>query len=266
MSGEEDKNESASERLAAKTVFELIQREGEQELRRPPTSLWWSGVIAGIAISSSLATQAILHVELPDTPWRWPLENFGYCVGFVIVILGRMQLFTENTITPVLPIMANFSAKALSAMAVLWGIVLAANFAGTMIAALFADVAAFVTDEQLAAMLEISRHAVLSKSFGEVFVHAIPAGFYVAAIVWMLPSSKGFELWVIVIMTYLIAIGGFSHVIVGSAETFLLLLNGEIGIVGAFGGYLLPALLGNVIGGTVLFSLLAYAQVREELA
>ena len=266
MAGKDDDKANASERLQAKTVFELVQREGETELRRPPTSLWWSGVIAGIAISSSLLTQAILHVELPDSEWRWPLENFGYCIGFVIVILGRMQLFTENTITPVLPIMANFSAGALRDMGALWGIVLAANFAGTMIAAVFADIVAFTTDEQLAAMLEISRHAVLSKSFLEVFLRAVPAGFFVAAIVWMLPSSKGFELWIIVIMTYLIAIGGFAHVVVGSTETFLLLLNGEVGIVSAVGGYLLPALLGNIIGGTALFSALAYAQVREELA
>lgn len=265
MAGKDDDQGNASERLEAKTVFELIQREGEAELRRPPTSLWWSGVIAGIAISSSLLTQAILHVELPDSEWRWPLENFGYCIGFVIVILGRMQLFTENTITPVLPIMANFSARALRDMGALWGIVLAANFTGTMIAAVFADIVAFTTEEQLAAMLEISRHAVLSKSVMEVFLQAVPAGFFVAAIVWMLPSSKGFELWIIVIMTYLIAIGGFAHVVVGSTETFLLLLNGEVGVVGAVGGYLLPALFGNIIGGTALFSALAYAQVREEL-
>ena len=66
-------------------------------------------------------------------------------------------------------------------------------------------------------------------------------------------------------MTYLIAIGHFAHVIVGSAEVFLLLVDGEIGVVRAFMGYLFPALLGNVIGGTALFSVLAYAQVREEI-
>jgi formate/nitrite transporter FocA (FNT family) len=66
-------------------------------------------------------------------------------------------------------------------------------------------------------------------------------------------------------MTYLIAIGGFAHVIVGSAEAFLLLLDGQVGVLRAFAGYLLPALVGNIIGGTALFSLLAYAQVREEI-
>ena len=260
-----DSEENGSERLQAKTVYAVIQREGEKELNRPMKSLWWSGIIAGIAISTSVVTQGILRSELPASDARWLLENLGYSVGFVIVILGRMQLFTENTITPVLPIMADYSHRALGKMAGLWGVVLLANLIGTLVWALFADAIAFGTDAQLTGMLEIARHSVVGRSGLDVMLLAIPAGFYVAAIVWLLPSSKGFELWIIVILTWLIAIGDFAHVIVGSAEAFLLLIAGEIGVGHAFAGFLLPALAGNVIGGTVLFSMLAYGQVREEL-
>ena len=259
------KKEADSERLQAKTVYEIIRREGEKEIRRPVSSLWWSGFAAGLAISSSLVAEGMLHVVLPEGGWRLPLESFGYCVGFMIVILGRLQLFTENTITPVLPIMAEFSGAALTRMLRLWAVVLAANLAGTFTVALFARFVGFVTAEQLTAFYEISRHAVMSGTAAETLLLAIPAGFYVAALVWMLPSSKGFEIWIIVTMTYLIAIGGFAHVIVGSVEAFLLLLDGQIDFVHASTGYLLPALVGNVIGGTALFSLLAYAQVREEI-
>jgi len=265
MNDSDSQAANASERLQAKTVYAVIQREGERELERPPASLWWSGIIAGIAISSSVVTQGILHAELPESEWRWMIVNLGYCIGFVIVILGRLQLFTENTITPVLPIMADFSFAALRRMMMLWAVVLAANLAGTLVAALFADVVAFTTPEQLTGMLAVARHAVYSESAYDVLLHAIPAGFYVAAIVWMLPSSKGFELWIVVIMTYLIAIGGFAHVIVGAMECFLLMLEGELGVLAGIGSYLLPALVGNIIGGTALFSLLAYAQVREEI-
>ena len=258
-------NGSHSERLQAKTVYEVIQREGEKEMRRPASSLWWSGVIAGLAISSSVLSQATLNLTLPDTPWRWPIENLDYTVGFVLVILGRLQLFTENTITPVLPIMANFSMRALRKMMTLWAIVFAANLLGTFIAAIVSDLVGIVTQKQLDAMLEIARRAVLAKTPLETLLLGIPAGFYVAAIVWMLPNSKGFELWIIVIMTYLIAIGGFAHVVVGSMETFLLMVNGEIGVLAGVGGYILPALIGNILGGTALFSLLSYAQVREEI-
>lgn len=258
------KERDNGERLQAKTVYEVIQREGEKELKRPVGSLWWSGFAAGIAISTSVVAEAILHVALPESGWRPPLESFGYCVGFMIVILGRMQLFTENTITPVLPIMADFSRRSLLSMMRLWGVVLGANLAGTFTAAVFATLVGVATAEQLTAFYEISRHAVLSGTPIATLLLAIPAGFYVAALVWMLPSSKGFEVWIIIIMTYLIAIGGFSHVIVGSVEAFLLLLDGQAGVVQVL-GFLLPALVGNIIGGTALFSLLAYGQVREEI-
>jgi len=265
MGKDEEKGAAKSERLAPKTVYETIQLEGEKELDRPASSLWWSGFIAGLAISASLIAQGTLHNVLPASGWQQPIVYLGYCVGFIIVILGRLQLFTEDTITPVLPIMADFSSRALTRMLRLWGIVLAANLAGTFTAAAFTEIVSFASPEQLAASYEIARHATLDKFALEVFVLAIPAGFYIAALVWMLPSSKGFEIWVILIMTYLIAIGGFAHVIVGSTEVFLLLLDGQTGVVYAFGTYLLPALAGNIVGGTVLFSLLAYAQVREEI-
>ncbi len=260
---QEDVQESS--RLQAKTVYAVIQREGEEELERPVASLWWSGVAAGIAISTSVVAQGVLHAELPDTGWRPALESFGYCFGFVIVILGRLQLFTENTITPVLPLMADYSHRTLGLTARLWSLVFIANLVGTFVAAAFADFAGLATPEQLTAFQEISRHAIMDKTAREVLTHGIPAGFYVAALVWMLPSSKGFEIWVIIIMTYLIALGGFTHVIAGSMEAFLLLIDGQIGIGKTIAGFILPALIGNVIGGTALFSLLAYAQVREEI-
>jgi formate/nitrite transporter FocA (FNT family) len=265
MAKSDKKKEAASERLPAKSVYSVIQSEGEQELGRPAASLFWSGLVAGISISTSVLVEGILHSSLPDADWRGLVEGLGYSVGFLIVILGRQQLFTENTITPVLPIMARFSIESLRSMLKLWAIVLVANLAGTMIAVVFADLGALLSAEQLESMRAVSREAVAGKAAGNVFLSAIPAGFYIAALVWMLPSSKGFEFWVILMVTWIIAIGDFAHVIVGSAEAFLLLVNGELGIVAAFGGYLLPALAGNIIGGTALFSALAYAQVREEI-
>ena len=265
MAKNDKKEEAASERLPAKSVYSIIQREGEQELSRPAASLWWSGLVAGISISTSVLVEGILHAELPSAEWSGLVQGFGYSIGFLIVILGRQQLFTENTITPVLPIMARFSMANLRSMLKLWAIVLGANLVGTMAAALFVDLVALVSPEQLESMRAVSREAVTGKPPGEFFLRAIPAGFFIATLVWMLPSSKGFEVWVIVLITWIIAAGGFAHVIVGSAEAFLLLINGELGILSVFGGYLLPVLLGNIIGGTALFSALAYAQVREEI-
>src|SRR5689334_24730144 len=90
-------------------IYEVVRRLGEEEMERPATSLWWSGVAAGLSISFSLLAQAILQAHLPDAPWRPLVVGFGYCVGFLMVVLGRQQLFTESTITVVLPVFKHFN-------------------------------------------------------------------------------------------------------------------------------------------------------------
>src|ERR1700754_3745030 len=118
-------------------IYEVVRRLGEEEMERPAFSLWWSGVAAGLSISFSLLAQAILETHLPDAPWRVLVASFGYCVGFLMVILGRQQLFTESTITVVLPVLKDLHGENIWRMIRLWAIVLVANLAGTLFAALF---------------------------------------------------------------------------------------------------------------------------------
>ncbi|MDX1527841.1 MAG: formate/nitrite transporter family protein, partial [Gammaproteobacteria bacterium] len=66
-------------RLRPPVVYEIVRREGEEEMRRPLDSLWWSGIAAGLGITASLLAEGLLHHYLPDTPYRPVLENFGYC-------------------------------------------------------------------------------------------------------------------------------------------------------------------------------------------
>ena len=93
----------------------------------------------------------------------------------------------------------------------------------------------------------------------------IPAGFLIAALVWMLPTAKGSEVVVIIMFTWLIAAGGFTHVVAGSNEIFTLVMAGEMNIAVAFTHHIFPVLIGNVLGGTVLFALLAYGQIKQEI-
>src|SRR5207248_1547614 len=94
-----------------------------------------------------LLAQAILQRHLPDAPWRPLATGFGYCVGFLMVVLGRQQLFTENTLTVVLPVMAEFTLGNLARLGRMWGIVLAANIGGTLVAALFCSFAPVLSPE-----------------------------------------------------------------------------------------------------------------------
>jgi formate/nitrite transporter FocA (FNT family) len=241
-----------------------VRRLGEEEMARPVTSLWWSGLAAGLSISFSLLAQAILELHLPAAEWRPLVTSFGYSVGFVMVVLSRQQLFTENTITVVLPVMAQWSIVNLGRAARMWAVVLLANLAGTLFAAAFCSFAPVISADLKAQMLDISRH-ILGHGFLEATFRAVAAGFLMAAMVWLLPSSESGQFSVIVMMTYLIAAGGFMHVVAGSVEAFMLLCNGVANVQSVMLTFMAPALLGNIIGGTALFALLAYAQVMKEI-
>ena len=141
--------------LRSPMVYEIVRQEGEIELRRPVASLWWSGVAAGIAMFASVLAEGVLRYHLPDTPWRVLIEGFGYGVGFLIIVLGRLQLFTENTVTAVLPLLSEWSGARLGHTARLWGVVLAANIAGAFLTAALVSWGGLFHAMHVDAMLEL---------------------------------------------------------------------------------------------------------------
>jgi len=247
-----------------RVVHEIVRQQGIEELERPTASLVWSGVAAGVAIWLSLIAQAALMVRLPDSPWKPALAAFGYSVGFVVVILGRLQLFTESTIVAVLPLASNVSWRNLGRTLRLWGLVFGANMLGTLMVAIILPHAGLVSADQLHAMQDI---AGLLKELtpASAFARGIPAGFILATVAWLLPNARGQEIWIVTLLTYIVSLASFSHVIAGSAECWLLVTTGKASIGFAVFGFILPALCGNIIGGTGLFAVLAHAQVRSEL-
>ncbi|WP_400083823.1 formate/nitrite transporter family protein [Yoonia sp. R78084] len=250
--------------LAPRLIYEVIRREGEEELQRPAKSLIWSGIAAGLMISFSVLGEAILRTYLPDMPSRHLIENLGYSFGFLLVILGRLQLFTENTITTVFPLVAKPTLHMLTSVLKLWGIVLAANVVGALAAAsLFAFTPAIPSD-LLPAIAALSEHA-LGYDPATAFMRAIPAGILVAALVWMIPQSTHSVFWLIVAITWLIAAGDFAHIVAGSVEMWFLLVTGATTAGDAVLAFFLPVLAGNIVGGTLVFTMLAWGQVQEEI-
>ncbi|WP_298961764.1 formate/nitrite transporter family protein [uncultured Methylobacterium sp.] len=246
-------------------VHEVVRKQGEEELRRPNSSLFWSSAAAGIAITASVIAEGALHHKLPaDMLAKVVIADLGYTVGFLIVILGRLQLFTEQTIVTVLPLAVQPSLHKLAETGRLWAIVFAGNLIGTCAAAAILTFCHLTSPELLASMLDVSR-SLLHKAPLDILLQGIPAGFLIASVAWLRAASSGGEFWVICTLTYAIALGDFTHVVAGATEAFLLLFAGETSLGHAFGGMILPALIGNVIGGTGLFALLAHAQVRQEL-
>lgn len=260
---EEDSVAEAT-RLTARLIYEVIRRDGEEELERPSVSLIWSGLAAGILISLSVLGEAILRAHLPDVPVSFLIENLGYSLGFIVVIFGRMQLFTENTITTVLPVVAEPSRNNILRMARLWVLVLAANVVGAAIAAAFLGLTQVLGPDLRQIVLDLSHHATGMGAW-ESFLRAVPAGVLVAAIVWLMPSAQGNAFYIVLTFTWLIAAGDFTHVIAGSVEMWYLLLLGQMGATNAILEFFLPVLAGNIVGGTAIFALLAWAQVKNEV-
>ncbi|MDQ6622159.1 MAG: formate/nitrite transporter family protein, partial [Verrucomicrobiota bacterium] len=134
-SSAEKKDDEVQSRTAppGDVVYEAIYKEGEHELERGTTALALSGLAAGLSMGFSLFAEGVLRAHLPDAPWRPLITKFGYSLGFLIVILGRQQLFTKNTLTVILPLLKEKKLALLLNVARLWTIVLIANLIGAFI-------------------------------------------------------------------------------------------------------------------------------------
>ena len=251
--------------LRADQIFEIVRRDGLEELARPVASLFWSAVAAGLAIGFSVIAEAALTARLPaDMPGHGLVADLGYTIGFILVIMGRLQLFTENTITPVLPIMNAPSAANFSRLTRLWIVVLFGNVLGATVFAAFMMLTPAISAEMQDAIIKMSLHAA-EGGFWDVLVRGVGAGFLIAVLVWMLANMTTGELLTVFLVTYVIAAAEFSHVIAGSVEMAALMITGTFDAYQAIVGFWLPALIGNIIGGTALFAVLAYAQIKDEL-
>ncbi|MDC4883070.1 formate/nitrite transporter family protein [Acinetobacter baumannii] len=252
------------EKLSPRLVYEIIRRDGAEELDRPTAALIFSGIAAGLVISFSFVFKAIIASYIPtDAIWTDLITNFGYTIGFLIAILGHMQLFTENTITTVVPLFKPFTLDKLRAVGRLWGIVFLCNIIGTALASLFFLTTDLFTPNIDKALDELAHH-VASFSATQNLLKGVMSGLLIAALVWMLPSVSN-KFLVIFFMTYLIGLGDFTHVVVGSTEMSYLVWQGEASLGEYLFNFLIPTTMGNIIGGTGVFTLLIYGQVTEEL-
>jgi formate-nitrite transporter family protein len=260
-----DEQVQAAEHAApqALVIHEVVREEGELELRRRNVAFVWSGLAAGLSMGFSLLTLAILQSRLPTEPWRQLLDSFGYCVGFVIAILGRQQLFTESTLTAMLPLMVRRDGATLVSVLRLWGIVLGANLIGTIVfAALISPEQLF--DDNIHKALVLTAQGIFSDPVEYSFVKAILAGWLIALMVWLLPSARSARLFVILLLTYVVAVGRLPHVIAGSVEASFAVVKGYASAQQYLLHFLVPTLIGNTIGGVALVAFLNHAPLAPE--
>ncbi|RDT43029.1 formate/nitrite transporter family protein [Citrobacter freundii] len=249
----------------AMAIHEHIRQDGEKEMERDAMALLWSAIAAGLSMGASLLAKGIFHVQLEGVPRGFLLENLGYTFGFIIVIMARQQLFTENTVTAVLPVMQNPTLGNFGLLMRLWSVVLLGNIIGTGVAAWAFEHMPIFDEETRDAFVKIGMD-VMKNSPVEMFSNAIISGWLIATMVWMFPAAGAAKIVVIILMTWLIALGDTTHIVVGSVEILYLVFNGTLHWSDFFWPFALPTLAGNICGGTFIFALMSHAQIRNDMS
>ena len=249
----------------ARVIHELIRIDGERALERSIKAMAWSALGAGLSMGFSFFTMGILHSGLPEgAPWAKLVTGLGYTIGFIIVVLGRQQLFTESTLTAVLPLLTRRDMKTGWQVLRLWLVVLIFNIIGTFIFAwLISHPGLF--DDEINRSLRTLSHEAIKDPFWPMLIKAILAGWLIALIVWLIPGAGQSRLLLIMVLTYVVAIAHFSHIIAGSVESAFNVFTGYITFGEYFTRFMIPTLIGNMIGGVSLVGILNHAPVREEL-
>lgn len=253
------------EPLRGKEIHEIIRQEGEAELERDLGPLLWTGLAAGLSMGFSFTTQALLHAGLPDAAWRHLIASLGYSVGFVIIILGRQQLYTESTLTAVLPLLTKRDLPTGWATLRLWMAVLVANIAGTWLFAVALAWGHPLPPESGGSLARLADEAV-SGTFVRTLLRGVFAGWLIALMVWLLPSARSAKILVVVLITYLVSLARLPHIIAGSTEAAYAVLTGAHSIADYWAIFFAPTLIGNTIGGVCLVAILNHAPVAGEVS
>lgn len=242
----------------AKTILDTVITDGRNELERAKPGLALSGLSAGLNIS--LGAVAMAMVGAMTEGGMGPLAMAFYPIGFIIVVLGRAQLFTENTVTPVTVVFARY--RELGELLWFWTVVLAANLVGALI---FAVAAVYVELLPPAAntLLYDDVSTKLGYGFALAAVKGIFGGWIVALMAWLVAAVQDTISQIVIVwmLAILIPLLSLTHSIAGAAEVLIAVFAGEATWFQYLFSFQIPTTLGNIIGGVVLVAILNYGQV-----
>lgn len=242
-------------------VFARVLSSADHELDVSNRYLFWSALGAGGAIGLTFLARVILtETAGEETPGF--LGNLMYPVGFLIIVLGRYQLFTENTLTPVVLVLTKLTS--IASLVRLWTIVLLGNLVGALAVAALIAYVDVLTVQRVAKAIEIGRHAYETE-WMTIAARSLIAGWIVAAMVWLVHAARDTvsRMLVVFILMYFLGICGFFHVITSSVEVFFLAFRTDVPFFSVFPLFVAPVLIGNTIGGVIFVAVLNYAQFAE---
>ena len=243
-------------------IYERVCDDTEEELKRPPSSLVYSGLFAGFTIGAAPLAFALAIVTLGDGGSEKFIASLVYPIGYIAVIIGRAQFFTENTLYPVMVSMRKPEFLRISAR--LWGIVYATNLIGAFLFAMLV-VLTGAFGEPTQALMVAEGVGDTSGPLTSTFWSAVVTGWLLALVAWLVEASETAtgQIMVIFALTFLVGLGGFDHCIATTVEAFSALLDGPLSL-GDLTGWLAVTTLGNIAGGVLIVAAINYGQVRGE--
>lgn len=253
-------------RLSAVEIHDNILASASEDSERPSMSLLWSSLAAGLVIGFSFVACAFLSSLAHDHAAKKALIAAGYPLGFLFVVVGRMELFTENTLEPVIPLLHERSRDKLRSLLRLWALLAIGNLVGAIVFGALLALTPAVPAELHEELRSVASSAT-SGGAANVFYRGIFAGWIMALMSWLLGATTARGAQIAIVFVCAAAIGAFEfrHSIAGAVEAFYRVFDGTASFPEMLFGFVLPALAGNTVGGVVLVALLEYAQVKREL-
>ena len=249
------------DRFSWEEIHQRLLASAAEEVDSGVRELFFSGVTAGFAIVLTFIGFAVGRAQFPDNDF---LAALLYPVGFIYIILGRYQLYTENTLPPVKLVLMRFASLPL--LLRLWGTVLVANLAGAALGALVLARTQVLSPEAIEAGAAFALHGFEVGAW-TAFFKALFAGWLVAGVVWLGYAARDSvtRLLLVYIVFYLIGVAELFHVVTAAADVWFFVFLGAPGPgLGALvADFWFPVLLGNTVGGVLVFTLLAYAQAES---
>ena len=251
-------------RLTAVEIHDNILEPGKKEMERPTASLLWSSLASGLVIGFSFLASAFAS-QLVSEEHRHAAAAAAYPIGFIFVIMARSELFTENTLVPVIPFLEHRDRETFLKLLRMWGLLLLGNLVGALIFGWVLARTPVVSAELHPSLTRMAAEAT-SGGFGQVVYAGVFAGWLIALLTWLLASthSTGAQIALIWLCTAPISALQFRHSIAGSVEAFYRASAGEASWGSMLGNFVVPSVLGNAIGGVLLVALLNYGQVAPE--
>lgn len=248
------------DRFTADEVFQRIVAAADEEITSGSRELFFSGLAAGFAISITFLLYASMTAATDGHPI---FSVLLYPLGFVYIIIGGYQLYTENTLPPVALTLERLAS--LPALLRHWVIVLIGNFAGGVFGATLLAYGGVFDPASTIAAIEIAEKGAYETSWWSLFYKAGFAGLIVAGVVWLDYAARDTISRILVVYLAFLAIplGDLFHVVVSFTEMLYLFYVGDLAILYGMTHFVLPVLLGNTIGGVALVTIVNYFQTTE---